>query len=75
MPPYLLNKLPEGSYHGQKPKAGLPKWGKGMSPINWFLLMRDTTKRFQEASFPICPYDKGVLDTGPKKLDYYVFLW
>ena len=74
MPPYLCKELPQPIHSGKKPKAGLPKWTSGTDPISWFALIRDTTKRFQESTFPICPQDEFV-DTGPKKLDYYVYLW
>ena len=74
MPSYLLSDLPDGSHKGPKPKGGFPKFNKVGDPIAWFLLLRDTTKRFQEASFPLCPDEIGVLDTGPKILDYYVYM-
>ena len=74
MPEYLNQPKPEPKHQGKKPKAGFPKWNSKTDPITWFLMIRDTTKRFQEATFSICPSDEEI-DTGPKIIDYYVFLW
>ena len=52
----------------------MPKWTKKTDPLSWFLLVRDTKARYQEATFPIFP-DEDMIDTGPKKIDYYVSLW
>ena len=46
IPPYLCSQLPQPTYSGAKPKAGLPKWNQGTDPISWFALIRDTTKRY-----------------------------
>ena len=74
MPNYLKAEMPEPSHVGKKPKAGFPKWNKYSDPTSWFYMIRDTTKRFQETTYAICPTD-DFMDSGPKKVDYYVHLW
>ena len=74
MPDYLKLRKPDSKPMCKKPRAGFPKWGWKNEPGSWFELIRDTKKRFQEATFSICPSDEEI-DTGPKIIDYYVFLW